>query len=85
MPRTTRTVSFSLPPEMADRLDEAAMAQGNSRSEFVREAVVRRIQDREWSRLLRYGEEKARQKGIGPEDVPDLVEEYRAEVRPFRI
>ena len=50
----------------------------------MREAVVRRIQDREWSRLLRYGEEKARQKGIGPEDVPDLVEEYRAEVRPFR-
>ena len=50
----------------------------------MREAVVRYMQEREWSRLLRYGEDNARQKGIGPEDVPRLVEEYRAEVGPSR-
>lgn len=34
----------------------------------------------EWIRLLEYGEQKAREMGIGPEDVANLVEEYRAEV-----
>ena len=80
MPRTTKTITFSLPPEMAERLDEAMQQQGRSRSEFLREAVVRYIEECEWRQLLRYGEERARTLGIGPEDVADLVEECRAEV-----
>ena len=48
MPRTTRTITFSLPPEMAERLDQAMQGQGRSRSEFLREAVVRYIQECEW-------------------------------------
>lgn len=80
MPRTTRTITFSLPPEMADRLDEAMQQQGRSRSEFLREAVLRYIEECEWRQLLQYGEERAREQGIGPEDVAGLVEEYRAEV-----
>ena len=80
MPRTTKTITFSLPPEMSDRVDEVMKLQGRSRSEFVREAVLRYIEECEWRQLLRYGEEKAREKGIGPEDVASLVEEYRAEV-----
>ena len=80
MPRTTKTITFSLPPEMADRVDEVMKQQGRSRSEFLREAVLRYIEECEWRQLLQYGEERAREKGIGPEDVADLVEEYRAEV-----
>ena len=34
--------------------------------------------------MLQYGEERAREKGIGPEDVASLVEEYRAEVSSSR-
>ena len=84
MPRTTRTITFSLPPEMADRVDEAMKRQGRSRSEFLREAVLRYIQECEWRQLLQYGEDRAREKGIGPEDVAGLVEEYRAEVSSSR-
>ena len=81
MPRTTKTITFSLPPEMAERLDEVMQQQGRSRSEFLREAVIRYIEEFEWRQLLQYGEERARaQEGIGPEDVAGLVEEYRAEV-----
>ena len=80
MPRTTKTITFSLPPEMAERLDEAMQRQGRSRSEFLRDAVVRYIEECEWRQLLQYGEERARDRGIGPEDVADLMEEYRAEV-----
>ncbi|MDE0161348.1 MAG: ribbon-helix-helix protein, CopG family [Acidimicrobiaceae bacterium] len=84
MPRTTRTVTFSLPPDMADRVDEMMTQQGRSRSEFLREAVLRYIEECEWRGLLEYGEQTARQQGIGPEDVADLVEEYRAELNSPR-
>ena len=84
MSRTTRTITFSLPPDMADRVDEAIQQRGCSRSEFLREAILRYIQEVEWRRLLQYGEERARAEGIGPEDVPRLVEEYRNEVGSTR-
>ena len=80
MARTTKTITFSLPPEMADRVDKVMKQQGRSRSEFLRDAVLRYIEECEWRQLLQYGEERARDKGIGPEDVAELVEEYRAEV-----
>ena len=83
MPRTTRTITFSLPPDMVDRVDEV-MKQHRlhrlSRSEFLREALLRYIEECEWRQLLQYGEQRAREKGLGPEDVAPLVEEYRAEV-----
>ena len=41
MPRTTRTITFSLSPEMAHRVDEVIKQLGRSRSEFLREARVR--------------------------------------------
>ena len=80
MARTTKTITFSLPPEMAERLDEVMQQQGRSRSEFLRDAVLRYIEECEWRQLLQYGDERARAQGIGPEDVAGLVEEYRAEV-----
>ncbi len=84
MPRTTKTITFSLPPEMAERLDEVMQQQGRSRSEFLREAVLRYIEECEWRQLLHYGEERARAQGIGPEDVASLVEKYRVEVGQSR-
>ena len=84
MPRTTKTITFSLPPEMAVRVDEAMKQQGKSRSEFMRDAVLRYIEECEWRRLLQYGEERARERSIGPGDVANLVEEYRAEVGQSR-
>ena len=80
MPRTTKTITFSLPPEMAERLDEVMQQQGGTRSEFLRDAVLRYIEECEWRQLLQYGEGRARERGIGPEDVAGLVEEYRCEV-----
>ena len=80
MSRTTKTITFSLPPEMAERLGEVMRQQNRSRSEFLREAVLRYIEECEWRQLLHYGEARSRAQGIGLEDVAGLVEEYRAEV-----
>ncbi len=81
MPRTTRTITFSLPPEMAEDVEKLMQAEGRTRSELLREALRRYIEDREWPHLLRYGERKARAQGIAPEDVEGLAEEYRTETR----
>ena len=40
MPRTTKTITFSLSPEIAERVDRVTRQQGKSRSEFLREAVL---------------------------------------------
>ena len=84
MARTTKTITFSLPPEMVERVNEMAAQQGSSRSEFLRTAVVRYIEEHEWRQLLQYGEQKARDEGISPEDVAHLVEEYRSETNSAR-
>ena len=79
MPRTTTTFTFSLPPELAHRADEVMQQQGRTRSELLREALLRYLEECEWRALLRYGEQRARTQGLGPEDVGLLVDEYRAE------
>ena len=79
MGRTTKTITFSLPPEMADRVTEIMKDEGRTKSELLREALRRYIEDREWRKLLRYGEQRAREQGIHPEDVESVVNEYRAE------
>ena len=84
MPRSTKTITFSLPPAMADRVDQVMKQQGRSRSELVREALLRYIEECEWRQLFQYGEQRAKALGIGPEDVSPLVEGYRAEVGPSR-
>ena len=71
-------MTFSLAPDMADRVDEVTRRQGRSRSEFLREAMLRYMEECEWRHLLQYGERRAREEGVGLEDVADLVEEYRA-------
>ena len=79
MGRTSKTITFSLPPELADRVEEILKQEGRTRSALLRTALIRYIEECEWRQLLQYGERRTREKGIGPEDVGLLIEEYRAE------
>ena len=54
--------------------------QGLTRSQLAQEALRRCIEDIEWERVTRNFEQKARESGIGPEDVADLIEEHRSEL-----
>ena len=63
---------------MAARIEEIMGQEGRTRSELLREALRRYIEEREWRQLLRYGEQRTRELGISPQDVERLVEEYRA-------
>lgn len=84
MPRTTRTLTFSLPSEMADRVEELVEQEGRSRSALLREALYRYLDENEWQEILRYGEQRTREKKISPEDISRLVEEYRADIGSSR-
>ena len=79
MGRTTKTITFSLPPEMADRVEEVRRAEGRTTSELLREALRRYIAESEWQEIYRYGQQRAHEQGLKPEDVERLVDEYRAE------
>ena len=85
MPQTTRTITFSLPREMADRVEEMAKQEGRSRSALLREALSRYMEENEWRQLLRYGEQRIREQKISPEDVSRLVEEYRVDIGASRV
>ena len=84
MPRTTKTITFSLPREMADRMEEVVKQEGRSRSALLRDALYRYMEESEWRQLLRYGEHRTREQKLGPEDVSRLVEEYRADIGSLR-
>ena len=82
MPRTTKTITFSLLPEMAEKAQRVMKEEGRTMSELIREALRTYIEEREWRRMVRYGALKAREQGISPEDVERLVDEHRADRAP---
>ena len=78
MSRTTKTVTFSLPLEMAEQVDEVVKKEGGTISALLRKALRRYMAELEWQQLFEYGEQRAGELGIGPEEANRLVEEYRA-------
>ncbi len=82
MTRTTKTITFSLPPDMAEQVRQVMKEEGRTMSELVREALRVYMEEREWRRLQRYGRLRARERGIAFEDVEQLVDEHRAEDSP---
>ena len=78
MPRTTKVITFSLPPEMAEQVKQVMAEEDRTMSSLIREALRLYMDDREWRSLVRYGQRRAREQVIAPEDVERLVEELRA-------
>ena len=77
--RSTKLLTISLMPEFLEEIERVAKEERRTKSELVREALRRYLADKELRRLQRYGLQKARELGLKEEDVPRLIEEYRAE------
>ena len=75
--RTNRTITLSLPSELADKIDEMIKEEGRNRSELLREALKRFIEEKEWQRIYRYGEMKAREKDITEDQIEDIIDARR--------
>ncbi len=77
MPRTTTTVTISLPPEMAEKVEELMKKEKRTRSELFREALRRYFEEQEWKEIMRYGRMKAKERGITEDQVEDIVDAGR--------
>ncbi len=68
MTRRTKTITFSLLPEMAERVQEVMREEDRTMSELIREALRNYIDDREWLKATRHERLKAREARRGDED-----------------
>jgi metal-responsive CopG/Arc/MetJ family transcriptional regulator len=73
-----RTVTISLSPELAKRVDAAAGQEGRSRSELFREALRQYLerQDR-WERIFALGEDTAKRTQLDEAAVMKAVKSRR--------
>ncbi len=60
-PRNTKTITFSLPPEMAQQVQDVMREEGRTMSELIREALRNYMEEREWLRTIRYERLKERE------------------------
>ena len=61
--RISRTITFSLPPEMYEQVQRVKEEEGRDMSELVREALRLYMEDRELRREQRLERLRARQEG----------------------
>ena len=52
--RNTKTITFSLPPEMAEQVQQVMKEEGRTMSELIREALRNYMEEREWLTDIRY-------------------------------
>lgn len=75
----SRLLSVSVPDELLEQIEAMADERGQTKSEFVRESLRRRLWRERWNETQAYGRAQAERLGIGPEDVEDLVDEVRGD------
>ena len=66
--RKSRTITFSLPPEMFEQVDAVRREEGRDMSELVREALRLYMEDRELRREQRLERLRSRQAHQSEED-----------------
>ena len=79
MAQASEKITFTAPAELAAKINEAAEADGCSRSEFLRQAIAKYIWDRSWEEIHNYAEKQAKKTGVKPEDIMGIVREMRDE------
>ncbi len=60
MPRKSKVISFSMPPEMAEQVQQVVDEEGRTVSEFLRDAIRLYMDEREWLRQERRQRAKTR-------------------------
>ena len=63
MPRKSKVISFSMPPEMAQQVQQVVDEEGRTMSEFLREAIRLYMDEREW---LQTGKRRQRCRALTP-------------------
>ena len=61
MPRKSKVITFSMPPEMEEQLKQVVNEEGRTVSELLREAFRLYVEEREWRRQERVQMRRSRQ------------------------
>jgi hypothetical protein len=69
------------PLRLLAEVQAAADEEHRAPPELVREAIERYMDEREWRKLLAYGQERARALGLTEADIPRLIAEARRDQR----
>jgi CopG family transcriptional regulator/antitoxin EndoAI len=70
-----KVMALSLPPQLFEKAERLAKKENRDKSELLREALRRYIEEREWQEVVRYGRKKAHQQGISTEaDIERVVD-----------
>ena len=77
----SKLLSVSVPDDLMASTEALARESGRTKSEVVREALRAHVGQARLAELWRYGEGRAEDRGIGPDDVEDLIDELRRERR----
>jgi CopG family transcriptional regulator/antitoxin EndoAI len=67
-------------PDFLREVEKVAKEENRTKSELIREALRRYIEDREWEKLTRYARIKTAATGIKTEeDIQRVVDKFRGE------
>lgn len=77
MPRTTKTITLSLPPELEEQVRGLMRKEGRTRSELFREALRRYVEEKEWRDLFLYGECRAKELSLREDQIENLIDARR--------
>jgi CopG family transcriptional regulator/antitoxin EndoAI len=67
-------------PDFLREVEKVAKEENRTKSELIREALGRYMEDREWEKLTRYARIKSAATGIKTEgDIQRVVDEFRGE------
>ena len=67
-------------PEFLREVEKAAKEENRTKSELIREALRRYLDDREWEKLTRYARLKSAETGIKTEEeIQRVVDDFRRE------
>ena len=61
MPTSRKAITFSMPPDLAEQVQQVLKEEGRTMSELIREALRNYMDDREWLRRERRERAESRQ------------------------
>lgn len=75
----SQTFNISLPRELVKKVDLTAKKEYKNRSEFIREALLVRLREKEkWDQIFKAGEKAMKDMGIkSEEEVNEIMYKYR--------
>ena len=73
--------NVALPDELLATVSKLAALRGKTPDEVIEIATRRYVAREDYDQLVRRNEDRARELGIGEDDVPRIVEEWRREQR----